>query len=77
MDIREKVINLLEEINPQIVNDTEADLLKSGYIDSFEIVNLVMGLEDMFGVEIEPEEITPDNFKTIENIVGLVEKSRS
>ena len=75
MDTREKVIDLLNQINPQITTDTEVNLLEAGYIDSFEVVNIVMEIEDAFGIEIDPEDIIPDNFQTISSIVSLVEKN--
>lgn len=75
MDIREKTIDVLCNVNPKIRENTEADLLEAGIIDSFEIVNLVMELEEAFEIEIAPEEISPENFKTVEAIVKLVKKS--
>lgn len=74
MEIREKVIEILCGVNPKIGENVDADLLKSGFIDSFEIVNVVMELEDTFGVEIDPESIIPANFQTIADIVKLIEQ---
>lgn len=75
MDIKNKVVNILCEVNPKIQDNIETDLLESGILDSFEIVNIVMELEGEFGIEIEPEDIEPDNFKTVEAIVKLIEKN--
>lgn len=74
MEIKETVLELLRGINPGISDDMEADLLKSGAIDSYEIVNVVMELEDAFGIEIDPEQIIPSNFQTIANIIKLIEE---
>lgn len=73
MDVIERVLEILREINPKISDNVEEDLLKNGLIDSFEIVNVVMGLEDTFEIEIDPELIIPANFQTVANIVKLVE----
>lgn len=75
MSIKEKVISILTSINAKIADDLDADLLEKGYVDSYEIVNLVMELEDEFNIEIDPEEIIPENFKWINAIVQLVEKN--
>ncbi len=75
MDIREKVIGLLCDINPKMVEDTKADLLKAGYIDSYEMGNIILELEDIFAIEIDPEDIIPNNFQTVEAIVELIKKS--
>lgn len=73
--MRERVIKVLTLINPKIADCLEVDLLEAGLIDSFEMVNLVMELENEFEIEIDPEDIIPDNFKTIETIVKLLEKT--
>ena len=74
MNIREKVLAILCEANPRIKDNVDADLLKEGYIDSFEIVNIVMALEDTFEIEIDPELIVPENFQTLSCITQLIEQ---
>jgi len=73
MTVKEQVIEVLCAANEQIANNSEANLLKSGLIDSYEIVEIVMGLEDAFGIEIDPELVIPENFCTVNNIVNLIE----
>ncbi|MBO4981790.1 MAG: acyl carrier protein [Lachnospiraceae bacterium] len=75
MDIKDKVVKVLCEVNPRIWENLESDLLEEGMIDSFEIVNIVMELEEAFDMEIDPEEITPDNFKTVAAIVDLIKRN--
>ena len=41
--MKEKVLNILKEVNSNIVDGI--DLISSGVIDSFEVVNIVMELE--------------------------------
>ncbi len=72
--MKEKVLEILCKVNPKIKNNAEADLLETGLIDSFEIVNVVMELEGALNIEIDPELIVPDNFQTVNAIVLLVEK---
>ena len=71
--MKEKVIEILNQINPQIGQDMDADLLEEGLINSFEIVNIVMNLEDAIGIEIDPDLINAANFKSMRNIVALIE----
>lgn len=72
--MREKVLEVLCEMNPEIGKNTDKDLLATGIIDSFEIVNLVVELEEAFDMEIDPELVIPENFRTVDAIVALVEK---
>lgn len=71
--MREKIVELLCEMNEELSKDLSVDLLASGIIDSFEIVNLVVDLEELFGIEIDPELVIPENFQTVDAIVKLVE----
>lgn len=73
--MRERVIKVLAEINPKVMDSLDENLLEEGVISSFEIVNLVMDLENEFDVEILPEDISPAYFCTISAIVSLIEKS--
>ena len=43
--MREKILEVLKEENEEIVEDLDRDLLTSGILDSFDIVNLVVMLE--------------------------------
>lgn len=76
MDTKEKVVNVLQVVNSDIKND-DTDLLASGLLDSFDIVNLVSQLEEAFTVEIEPTDIVPENFRTVAAIAALMERSTS
>lgn len=76
MDTKEKVVKVLQAVNSDIKND-DTDLLASGLLDSFDIVNFVSQLEEVFTVEIEPTDIVPENFRTIAAIAALMERSTS
>lgn len=76
MDTKEKVTAVLQKINSDIKND-DTDLLTAGLLDSFDIVNLVSRLEETFGVEIDPTDIVPENFRTVSAIAVLMEHSAS
>ncbi len=72
--MREQVLDILTGINPKIMNNIHGNLLESGLIDSFEIINIVMALEDCFQIEIDPELIVSDNFQTVDSIISLIER---
>ena len=70
--MKEKVLNILKEVNSNIVDGI--DLISSGVIDSFEVVNIVMELEEAFDIEIDAEQVVAENFQTVDKIVALLEK---
>lgn len=71
--MREKILEQLKEINEDVVADLNKDLIASGILDSFDIVNMVVELEEAFGVDIDVDLVTPDNFQTAEAIIKLME----
>lgn len=71
--MREKIISVLKEANKDIVADLDKDLLATGVLDSFELVNLVVELEDALDIEIDAELVIPENFQTGNAIIQLLE----
>lgn len=41
-------------------------------VDSLEVMNLVSQLEEGFGMMIPGDELVPENFKTLDDIVALL-----
>ncbi len=50
----------------------EDDLLGSGLIDSLSAMRLVRFVEERFGVSIPPDDITIENFMTVQRIVAYL-----
>lgn len=59
----------------RLSDDTE--LIAEEIIDSLGIFLLLGFINDRFGVEVDPEDVTLEHFATINAISGLVEASRS
>ena len=47
-------------------------LIENGVLTSLQTVEMVMFMEDRFGVVIEDEELNEENFESIRAIAGLV-----
>ena len=47
-------------------------LIESGVLTSLQTVELVMFMEDRFGVTVEDDELDEENFESIKSIAGLV-----
>ncbi len=75
-EIQEKIkqIILSQKNDVEIPEDTGASLLDSGIIDSFDIVDLVGSIEEKFCIEIDGDDIIPDNFQSIDSIAAMIEK---
>ena len=55
----------------------EDHLLQQGLVDSLGVVQLVEFLEQEFGVEIKPGDVTLKHFKTLNSIVALIDAKRA
>lgn len=71
--MREKILEVLKAENEEIVEDLDRDLLTSGILDSFDIVNLVVALEEALSISIDVEMVTPENFQTARSIIKMLE----
>ena len=74
MSINEQVMNILKEIKPTKDLSGVTDIIEGGYLDSFELMSLIANLGDTFGFEIDVDEITPENFNSIEAIAAMVRR---
>ncbi len=56
--------------------DYDESLLDSGILDSLSLLRLIAFIQDELGVEVDVDEIVPDNFQTINAAARLVESKR-
>lgn len=52
----------------------DEDLMRAGVLDSMAIMEIVGFLETSWGVSVEGDEVTVDNFQTLSAISALVER---
>jgi len=69
-----ELMNILEELRPDVDFENETGLIDNGILDSFDIVSLVGELNEAFDIEINPTDLIPENFNSAEAIFALVEK---
>ena len=72
--MKEQLMEVLEEIRPDVDFENEKQLITDGVLDSFDIVSLVTALNDQFDIEIEVGSLVPDKFNSIEGMMALIEK---
>lgn len=69
----EELMEVLEELRPDVDFENETDLVTGGVLDSFDIVSLVAALNDTFDIEVGPNDLVPENFNSAKAILALVE----
>ncbi len=70
----EELIEILEEMNPDVDYNTCTSLVDDGVLTSFELVMLVTRINDTFGVTIPPAQIVPENFNSAVSIYQMIER---
>lgn len=72
--MKEKILEILSEIRPDINFKEENKLIDEGYLDSFDIVSIISELNDEFNITIRVTELKPENFNSVDVIVDLVNR---
>ena len=70
----EKIIEILNAIDPSIDYENVTDLIDAKRLDSFGIVTLVTDLSDGFGVEITAKWMEPANFNSVQAIWNMINR---
>lgn len=69
-----ELLKILEEVKPNIDFKNETDLIDSGIIGSFDIVTIIAMINEAFDIEFPIEELTPENFKTVEALYNTIRR---
>ena len=67
--------NYMAGLDPSALKD-DVSLERSHIVDSARVLDLIMFLEETFGFEVSNDDATPENFDTVDNIVGYVGRKR-
>ena len=70
--MKERILEILENIEPDIVTFEGDDLFESGVIDSMAIIDIVTEIEDEFDIEIDAELVIAENFANVDTILGFI-----
>ncbi|MCI8726572.1 MAG: D-alanine--poly(phosphoribitol) ligase subunit DltC [Hungatella sp.] len=73
-----KILEMLAELcEDEIVKENkEVELFETGLIDSLVFAELLVEIEDRFGVVIAPSQIDRGDMNTPEKIIRLIEEKR-
>lgn len=75
-DIKEMIVErLFLNVAPEDIED-EANLMEEYNIDSVNLFEIVVGLEEVFDVSMEDADFSVETFSTVQNIAEYVESRR-
>ncbi|MGN1433997.1 MAG: phosphopantetheine-binding protein [Ruminococcus sp.] len=70
----DELMEILEELRPDVDFENETALIDDGVLDSFDIVALVGELNEAFDIEIKPNNLVPENFNSAKSMMALIEQ---
>ena len=74
MDMKEQLLKILQEVRPDVEFMAESALIDDGILDSFDIVTIVGEFTQAFDVEISVDDLSPENFNSVNAMLELVKK---
>lgn len=70
----EELMDILEELHPEVDYDTCDNLIDGKIFDSFDIVTIISEVNARMDITISAEYITPANFNSAKALLALLEK---
>lgn len=68
----ERLIEILEDIQPEVDYETCTTLIDDHYLNSLAIISLVAELEEEFDITIPTVEIIPENFNSASAMWAMI-----
>lgn len=73
--MREKIVNIIVQVNPDLSVEEGTSFVEGGYLESMEIMDIIVEIEEAFEIEIAPEHIVPEYFESVDSLLSLIEKT--
>ena len=75
--MKEEVLALLKDEFSDIDFEASETLVDDGILDSLTVTGIIMSLTMAFDINISYDEISPENFNSIDRIVAMVERLKN
>lgn len=70
----DKLLDVLKSIKDDVDYENCETLIDAKVFDSIELIELVAQIEETFDIEIEPDEISPENFNSLSALWTMIER---
>ena len=73
--IKEQILEMLEEIceDEVVREDLDINLKEEGLMDSLAFVEMLVRIEEIFGIRIAPREVTNEEVDTPNKVIAYIE----
>ena len=70
----EELMEILNDLHPDVDFETEERLVDDKILDSFDIVSLIAEINEAFDIAITAKDIIPENFNSAGALYALIQK---
>lgn len=70
----EELLEILNDLNPDVDYETEERLIDGKVYDSFKIITLISMISDTFDIELGPEHLIPENFNSAKAMWEMIQR---
>lgn len=70
----ERLLEILEDIQPDVDFETRTDLIDTHLLSSLSILSLIAELEDEFDITVPAVEIVPKNFNSMKAMWDMIQR---
>jgi acyl carrier protein len=74
--IMEELMEILEDICPDVDFENETALVDDKIFSSFDILSIVSEISETFGIKLTPAEIIPENFNSAQALWNMIQRMR-
>ncbi len=71
---RQELIELLKRVRPDVDFENEDALIDDELLSSFDIISIVSEINNEYSIEIQVDDLLPENFNSVEAILDLIEE---
>jgi D-alanine--poly(phosphoribitol) ligase subunit 2 len=72
--MEEKVLDMLIEVtgSDDIAEEKDTDLFEAGLLDSLGIIEVLLKIEEVFGLRLQPTDLEKSDIATVNNLVKFL-----
>ncbi len=70
----EELLEILQELHPDVNFEEEEHLIDDKILDSFDIISIISEIAEQFDVVISAEHILPENFNSAKALYELIKQ---
>lgn len=72
--MEEKVLEILEDVNEELLTYTGNNMMEDGLVNSFSFITMISELEDAFDIDIDPTLLEEEYFGNKDRIIKTIKE---